>query len=254
MITRVNPVTQQPEIIKLPGCSQQVNNNPPLIPSLIYVENASKTDVLVGQTVRDRGLDLANDPRFFKQFKRGIGTNIQGFLPELDETNVTFEKVGEWFLNTVIQELKNESANDINSLVLTVPVDSFETYRHWLGNVCQGWNIEQIRLLDEPTAAALGYGTTGEELLLVLDFGGGTVDLSLVKLETENLQKNQGFILKWGQNLFGESTSQKPKIARVLAKAGSNLGGSDIDNWLINYFSKTQNIPISSLTLRLAEN
>ena len=253
VITRVNPVTQQPEIIKLPGCSQQLGNNPPLIPSLIYVENASTNDVLVGQTVRDRGLDLVNNPRFFQQFKRGIGANIQGFLPELDGSNITFEKIGELFLNRVIEQLKNESVNEIDSLVVTVPVDSFETYRHWLGNVGQGWNIEQVRLLDEPTAAALGYGTTAEELLLVLDFGGGTVDLSLVKLGTENLQKNQGFILKWGQNLFGENKSQKPKIARVLAKAGSNVGGSDIDNWLINYFSKTQNIPISSLTLRLAE-
>ncbi|MGK7957753.1 MAG: Hsp70 family protein [Crocosphaera sp.] len=253
VITRVNPVTQQPEIIKLSGYAQQLGKNPPLIPSLIYIENAKTTDVLVGQTVCDRGLDLSNNPRFFKQFKRGIGADIQGFLPDLDETYLTFEKIGEWFLNTIIGKLKNEAANPINSLVLTVPVDSFETYRHWLGNVCQGWDIEQIRLLDEPTAAALGYGTTEKELLLVLDFGGGTVDLSLVKLGSENLQKNQGFILKWGQKFLGDSQSQKPKIARVLAKAGSNLGGSDIDNWLINYFAKTQDVPISSLTLRLAE-
>ncbi len=108
-------------------------------------------------------------------------------------------------------------------------------------------------MLDEPTAAALGYGTIEEKLLLVLDFGGGTVDLSLVKLESENIQNNQGFILKWGQNLLGKSSNQKPNIARVLAKSGSNIGGLDIDNWLIDYFAKTQNVPISSLTLRLAE-
>ncbi|ACB51812.1 Hsp70-like protein [Crocosphaera subtropica ATCC 51142] len=253
VITRVNPVTQQSEIIKLSGLSQQLGNNPPLIPSLVYVEDAKNTNILVGQTVRDCGLDLSNNSRFFRQFKRGIGANIQGFLPELDETSVTFEKIGEWFLNRVIEQLKTESATPLDSLVLTVPVDSFETYRHWLGNVCQGWNIDQVRLLDEPTAAALGYGTTEEELLLVLDFGGGTVDLSLVKLGSDNLQKNQGFILKWGQKFLGESKSQKPKIARVLAKAGANLGGSDIDNWLMNYFAKTQDVPVSSLTLRLAE-
>lgn len=253
VITRVNPVTQQTEIIKLSGLSQKLGNNPPLIPSLVYVENANDTNILVGQTVRDRGLDSSNNSRFFRQFKRGIGANIQGFLPELDGTSLTFEKIGEWFLNYVIEQLKNESATSLDSLVLTVPVDSFETYRYWLGNVCQGWNIDQIRLLDEPTAAALGYGTTEEELLLVLDFGGGTVDLSLVKLGSENLQKNTGFILKWGQKFLGESKSQKSKVARVLAKAGTNLGGSDIDNWLINYFAKTQDISVSSLTLRLAE-
>ncbi len=253
LITRINPVTEQTEIIKLPVFCQQLGNNPPLIPSLLYVENAHHPKILVGQEVSDRGLKLSNNPRFFSHFKRGIGSNIQGFLPELDGKIITFEQVGEWFLTALIEQLKNESATPIESLVLTVPVDSFEAYRHWLSQVCQGWNIEQIRLLDEPTAAALGYGTIEEKLLLVLDFGGGTVDLSLVKLESENIQNNQGFILKWGQNLLGKSSNQKPNIARVLAKSGSNIGGLDIDNWLIDYFAKTQNVPISSLTLRLAE-
>ncbi|GBF78659.1 Hsp70 family protein [Aphanothece sacrum] len=253
VITRWNAVTQQPETIKLSGICQQLGNNPPLIPSLLYVENASQAQVLVGQKVRDCGLDLSNNPRFFRSFKRGIGAKIQGFLPELDQTIITFEQVGEWFLNTLIQQLHNQSVKPLESLVLTVPVDSFENYRHWLSQVCQGWEIEQIRLLDEPTAAALGYGTTEEDLLLVVDFGGGTLDLSLVQLDAKNKEENQGFILKWGQKLLGESASQKVRLARVLAKAGMNLGGSDIDDWLINYFSKTQNLSKSSLTLRLAE-
>ncbi|MEA5511472.1 Hsp70 family protein [Crocosphaera sp. UHCC 0190] len=253
IITRLNPVTATPEMVKLPGVCQQLGNNPPLIPSLVYIENAEQAQILVGQKVRDRGLDLSNNPRFFRQFKRGIGANIQGFLPELDGQSITFEQVGEWFLSDLIKQIKNESVTPLDSLVLTVPVDSFETYRHWLSQVCLGWNIEQIRLLDEPTAAALGYGKTEESLLLVVDFGGGTIDLSLVQLGVENKQQNQGFILKWGQKFLGESSGQKAKLARVLAKAGSNLGGSDIDDWLINYFADTQNLPKSSLTLRLAE-
>jgi molecular chaperone DnaK (HSP70) len=253
VITRINPVTEQTEIIKLPVFCQQLGNNPPLIPSLLYVENANDIKILIGKEVSDRGLKLSNNPRFFSQFKRGIGSNIQGFLPEIDGKTVTFEQVGEWFLTALIETLKNESPTPIESLVLTVPVDSFETYRHWLSQACQGWNIEQVRLLDEPTAAALGYGIIEEKLLLVLDFGGGTVDLSLVKLESENVKNNQGFLLKWGENLLGKSSKQKVNIARVLAKAGANLGGLDIDNWLIDYFSKTHNIPISSLTLRLVE-
>ena len=108
VITRVSPVTQQTEIVKLRGCDREVANNPSLIPSLIYVENANRNDVLVGQAVCDKGLDLLNDPRFFQQFKRGIGANIQGFLPELDQNTITFEKVGEWFLNTIIEQLKNQ--------------------------------------------------------------------------------------------------------------------------------------------------
>jgi molecular chaperone DnaK (HSP70) len=84
VIARWNPVTQQPETLNIPGLSIQQSLNPPLIPSLVYLEDASKGQVLVGQQVRDRGLDLKNDPRFFRSFKRGIGADIQGFLPEID--------------------------------------------------------------------------------------------------------------------------------------------------------------------------
>ena len=59
--------------------------------------------------------------------------------------------------------------------------------------------------------------------------------------------------MKWGQKSFAESSGQRVQTARVLAKAGQNLGGSDIDNWLLDYFTKTQGLPKNSLTTRLAE-
>jgi molecular chaperone DnaK (HSP70) len=253
VITRWNAATESAETIKLSGLSQQLADNPPIIPSLLYVKSARPIEVIAGQEVRDRGLDLDRDPRFFRRFKRGIGTKIQGFLPELDEVTLSFEEVGQWFLDTLIDRLKTEASSLPQSVVLTVPVDSFETYRHWLSHVCQGWQIEQIRLIDEPTAAALGYGTGSDNLVLVVDFGGGTIDLSLVQLDLENAQKPQGFILKWGEKLLGNNTAQKAKLARVLAKAGTNLGGSDIDDWIIDYFVQTQGLAKTSLTTRLAE-
>ncbi|MBD2773669.1 Hsp70 family protein [Iningainema tapete] len=253
VIARWNPVTQQPETLNLPGLSVQQSLNPPLIPSLVYLENAAKKQVLVGQQVRDGGLDLKSDPRFFRSFKRGIGAEIQGFLPELDGEIITFEQVGELFLTQIIEQLSLIQGG-VDSLVLTVPVDSFEAYRHWLGKVCQGLNIEQVRMLDEPTAAALGYGLANQEILLVIDFGGGTLDLSLVRLDQslQTTQKPLGFILKWGNKSLSES-KQKVKTARVLAKAGQNLGGTDIDNWIVDYFAKTQGLVVSPLTTRLAE-
>ncbi|MBO1349889.1 MAG: Hsp70 family protein [Hormoscilla sp. GUM202] len=248
VITRWNPVTLQPETLKLPRFSLIQGQNPPLIPSLVYTEDASQGKVLVGQQVRDKGLDISSDARFFRNFKRGIGTPIQGFMPELDGVTLTFEQVGEWFLSQILQQLSTE-----DSLVLTVPVDSFEAYRHWLGKVCQGLSVERVRMLDEPTAAALGYGMANQEILLVVDFGGGTLDLSLVRLDS-SLEKNPlGFILKWGEKSFAEKSGQKLKRARVLAKAGQNLGGSDIDNWLVDYFAETQGLVKSPLTTRLAE-
>ena len=84
VVARWNPVNQQAETLSLGGLSIQQNLNPPLIPSLVYVENAIDNKVLVGQQVRDRGLDLSGESRFFRSFKRGIGADIQGFLPELD--------------------------------------------------------------------------------------------------------------------------------------------------------------------------
>lgn len=252
VVARWNSATDAAETVKLSGLSQLLANNPPLIPSLVYVEDASQGKVILGQTVRDRGLDQTNDARFFRSFKRGIGTEIQGFLPELDEQLVTFEQVGEWFLKQLIEQLQADCQADLQSLVLTVPVDSFEAYRLWLTDICHSLNVEQIRILDEPTAAALGYGAAEQELILVVDFGGGTVDLSLVQL-SKQAQQTQGFILKWGQKFLGESSSQKKTTARVLAKAGQNLGGTDIDHWLVDYFAATEGLTKSSLTTRLAE-
>jgi molecular chaperone DnaK (HSP70) len=257
VVTRWNSATEQAETLSLPGASLQLALTPPLIPSLLYVENAAQNQVLIGQQVRDRGLDLTTDSRFFRNFKRGIGTNVQGFRPELDGQTVSFEQVGSWFLTQVVRQLQRTEPDIQRSLTCTVPVDSFEPYRLWLGRVAQDLQIEQVRLLDEPTAAALGYGLADREILLVIDFGGGTLDLALVKLEagaaTALATKPLGFILQWGGQSFAEKSGQKPKVAKVLAKAGLNLGGADLDNWVLNHFVETQGLIVSPLTLRLAE-
>lgn len=252
VLTRWNEVTQQAEILAIPGLSQQFSQNPPLIPSLVYVKDAATGTVQVGQQVRDRGLDVGSDRRFFRNFKRGIGTQIQGFLPELEGRTIAFEDLGHWFLKTVIEAAQAQE-DSLSSLVFTVPVDSFEVYRHWLGQTCETLNLQQVRMLDEPTAAALGYGIRQEETVLVMDFGGGTLDFSLVELAIAADRKPLGFILRWGNKSLAESSSQKPQRAKVLAKSGENLGGADIDNWLADYFHEQQGIALSPLTQRLVE-
>lgn len=255
VITRWNAATGQPETLALPHLSGQIGQNPPLIPSLVYVEDAAAAKIVAGQAVRDRGLDLATDARFFRNFKRGIGASVQGFMPELDGRSVRFEQVGQWFLEGVIRQLLAQD-REVGAIAFTVPVDSFEAYRYWLGQVCEDLPIEQIRMIDEPTAAALGYGLGEAETLLVIDFGGGTLDFSLVRLEggaSAPKSKPLGFLLKWGQQNLAQTSTQRPKLARVLAKAGQNLGGADIDNWLVDHFVSTQNLPVSPITLRLAE-
>jgi molecular chaperone DnaK (HSP70) len=92
-----------------------------------------------------------------------------------------------------------------------------------------------------------------QENLLVIDFGGGTLDLSLVRLnQSVKAGKPLGFLLKWGQKSLADNSGQKVKTARVLAKAGQNLGGSDVDNWLVDYFGH-QGLAATPLTTRLAE-
>lgn len=251
VVARWNAATQQPETVSLADLSFQFGE-PALVPSLAYIENALQGQVLVGQQVRDRGLDLNTDRRFFRNFKRGIGAQIPGFLPELDGRVITFEQVGHWFLLQLVQQLQLNDSTVNQSVVFTVPVDSFEAYRHWLGRVCEDLQVEQVQMLDEPTAAALGYGVADREILMVVDFGGGTLDLAVVQLALkEPNTRPLGLILKWGQKQLAETTQQL-KTARVLAKAGLTLGGSDIDNWLVDYFV-TQGLEQTPLTTRLAE-
>ena len=150
VITRWNRATEQGEIIEIPQFSQKIPSLPPIIPSLLYVEDAEAEKSLIGQQVRDRGLDLANNNRCFRSFKRGIATDIQGFLPELDGISLSFEQIGEWFFKSLIGNIPTTEGEKIDSLVLTVPVDSFEAYRLWLTDISKSLSIEQIRIIDEP--------------------------------------------------------------------------------------------------------
>ncbi|PZO42422.1 MAG: molecular chaperone DnaK [Pseudanabaena frigida] len=262
VVARINE-NGEIETVKLTDYTSLIAENPPLIPSFVYVLDAVKEQVLIGQEVSDRGLDnklTKGEQRFFKAFKRAIGSNVSMFVPEVDGREIEFELVGEWFLKSIIARLP-----DVDSLIFTAPVDSFESYRNWLGGVCEKLTVNQVRIIDEPTAAALGYGINdGGETLLVVDFGGGTLDLSLVKLSFAQLQteSNQpksplGFLLKWGdrtiKNPSTSNNNQNSQTAKVLAKTGQNLGGIDIDNWIIDYFHKDLGVPKNSLVTRLAE-
>jgi Molecular chaperone len=154
--------------------------------------------------------------------------------------------VGIWFLQNVLQHLK-----DISRLVLTVPVASFAQYRQWLLENVACLHAPEIRIIDESTAAALGYGiTAGAQTVLVIDFGGGTIDFSVVRLSLDTLQSQSAinFLLKWADRLSPSATKSKP-TAKVLAKTGQNLGGMDIDYWIMDFL----NLPKNSITRAIAE-
>jgi molecular chaperone DnaK (HSP70) len=216
VIARWNSATGKAETINLPGLS--TSSSPPLIPSLVYWQNPA----VLGRSVLDQGLDLKDDPRYFSGFKRGIGTEFQGFLPEIAGQQLSFELVGEAFLAGILADV-----TDRDALVVTVPVDSFDTYRRWLSRTCENLAFDRISLLDESTAAALGYGLSSGTVLTI-DFGGGTIDFSLVQLSTStSTAKPVGFLLKFG--------------------------GTDIDGWIADYIAAKQGLRVTPLIMRLAE-
>ena len=243
-------------VLRLPDICRRETENPPTIPSQVYVEDAQTGRVVVGQAVSDRGLDVKSDPRYFRNFKRGIGVDVRGFVPELDGVEVTPELVGEWFLKAVVEATKSALHPEIDveaqSWVFTVPVDSFEAYRQWLSRIASALGVVQLQLLDEPTAAALDYGLLESQNFLVVDFGGGTLDLALIQPAKVTGGRAWGTFVKWGGSRL-KGTSKQSTTAKVLAKAAQTLGGADLDRWLAEAWCQQQNLHNNRLITRLAE-
>lgn len=112
------------------------------------------------------------------------------------------------FLTQIWQEIL--AAKIEPSLVIfTVPVGTFERYLDWFKDVAIELNLPTVKFVDKSTAAALGYAVQRPgSIVLVADFGGGTLDLSLVR--TSPLGKDD-----------------------VKLQAEVYVGGEDIDRWII---------------------
>ena len=70
-------------------------------------------------------------------------------------------------------------------MAFTVPVEAYEHYEDWLATVAEAAGVRRFRVIDEPSAAALGYGAhiQAGDVYLIFDFGGGTLDVSVVLVE-----------------------------------------------------------------------
>ncbi len=105
----------------------------------------------------------------------------------------------------------------VTDRLITAPVEAFEHYEEWLRGVAEQAGIKRFRLIDEASAAALGYGAPIQpgDQYLVFDFGGGTLDIAVVMIEEQD----------------GTSLGRR---CRVLGKAGLEIGGSNLDGWLFS--------------------
>ncbi len=182
---------------------------PPVVPSLIHYEPEQRR--WLGRQVLQQ--NLYSSPRTFRWMKRYIA-NRSPLKLKLEDREVSPAEAGRDFLSTLLAMSVAELGSPDEEVAFTLPVECFEHYEEWLGSVAEAAGIHRFRFIDEPSAAALGYGShiQAGDVYLIFDLGGGTLDVSAVKVEDQD----QG---GW-------------RRCRVLGKAGADLGGATFDQWL----------------------
>jgi molecular chaperone DnaK (HSP70) len=185
----------------------------PVVPSVIhYAEDGAKW---IGQQVFEQ--ELYESPQTFRWMKRYVGRRSPTKI-RVGSQDISAVDAGRDFLSSVLTVAA--SGLDINpreeEIALTVPVESFEHYDQWLLSVAEQAGVPRVRLIDEASAAAIGYGAHVQpgDVYVVFDFGAGTLDVSVVLVEEE------------------ETGGGAVRRCRVLGKAGSDLGGATVDQWM----------------------
>ena len=235
---------QPPELLDLPPISRAIGE----IPSLIWKSSEKEESYLIGQQIIDLNLINEKENNLSQDFKRWIGSTE---IEPIYDSKITPEKAGEILIHSIWEKVSQKV--NIKRLVLTAPVDTYREYRTWLVNVCNSLEVKEIALVDEPTAAAMGAGLEPGSTLLVLDFGGSTIDMSIVALEGGEGQASPiAQLVRFdGNNLEGKST-QVLRTAKVLGKSGLRLGGKDIDRWICHHLLPEEN-PTNSILQKAEE-
>jgi molecular chaperone DnaK (HSP70) len=214
---------EPPRLLPLPPYSLDA---PCVVPSLLWLAAADQPKALLGRQVIDAGLAHDDGPQLQRDFKRLIGHPS----PERQGLPLPPEEAGSRLLQQIWAAVPEALAPD--RLVLTAPIDAYQGYRSWLQRASAQLAVDVIALVDEPTAAAIGCGLPPGSTVLVVDLGGGTCDLSLVRLEggQGRAQPIAQLLRLGGRDLH--NSRQQLRCARVLGKAGLALGGRDIDRWI----------------------
>ncbi len=217
----------RPRLLDIPPLSRIKGE----IPSLVWYNPNSVPNLLVGNQIISSGLYGQNDPHLFRDFKRWIGKPHE---ESQKEKLLSPEQSGEILLKEIWKHLPKNI--EVKRLVLTTPIESYRAYRTWLNKVCSQLPVKEIAIVDEPTAAALGAGMPHGSKILVCDFGGSTIDISLVAIEggEGKIAPIAELIRFNGENLFDKSR-QNIRTAKVLGKSGIRLGGRDLDRWIANH-------------------
>ncbi|MDL2281057.1 molecular chaperone DnaK [Selenomonadales bacterium OttesenSCG-928-I06] len=182
----------------------------------------SKTgERLVGQIAKRQA--VSNPDRTIASIKRKMGTD---YKVEIDDKKFSPQEISAM----ILQKLKNDAeaylGEKITQAVITVPAYFTDSQRQATKDAGTIAGLEVLRIINEPTAAALAYGLdkTDDHAILVFDLGGGTFDVSILEL---------------GDGVF-----------EVKATSGNNrLGGDDFDEriikWMVEEFKKDSGIDLN---------
>ncbi|MBD1844811.1 Hsp70 family protein [Cyanobacteria bacterium FACHB-63] len=221
VISVLDPDTQAPMTFRVPEISQWFDGVA-VVPSLVFVRGQG--EFVVGEPVRSQRLGLSQPQRFFHSFKRDLAADFQPPARTLDGQVYDAEAIAAQFLSEIWQAIKAAQIQP-SLLIFTVPVGAFERYLNWFQDAALKFGFPDVKFVDESTAAALGYAVDRPgSTVLVADFGGGTLDLSLVRTSTI-------------------ASGQKVLQAEVLAKSDAYIGGEDLDRWIAEYYLQQMNTP-----------
>ena len=208
-----------------------ITSSPGVIPTALWFENNSKNLKIGVSALKMR--DNSNADLFFhSNFKRLIGNPIE----KINQKNVLSPReCGEKFFKFLWSNIPQ--IYKIRRLVLTAPIDTYKGYREWLVNLCEGLSVDEIALVDEPTAASLGINIPFGSKVLTLDIGGSTIDMNMLKIEGgEGRSGPIAELLRFKGNDVSAISKQKIRCAEIISKVGSKIGGKDIDQWILDYF------------------
>jgi len=171
--------------------------------------------VLVGETAKRQA--VTNVDRTIASVKRHMGTT---WTQDVDDKKYTAQEISARILGKLKRDAETYLGEKVTDAVITVPAYFNDAERQATKEAGEIAGLNVLRIINEPTAAALAYGLDKgkeDELILVFDLGGGTFDVSLLEVG-----KDDDF-----------STIQ------VRATAGDNrLGGDDWDARIVDYLAK----------------
>ncbi|WP_114855032.1 molecular chaperone DnaK [Brachybacterium sp. YJGR34] len=182
-------------------------------------------EVLVGEVAKRQA--VTNVDRTITSVKRHMGTD---WSTEIDEKKYTAQEISARVLGKLKKDAESYLGEAVTDAVITVPAYFSDSERQATKDAGTIAGLNVLRIINEPTAAALAYGLEkgkDDEQILVFDLGGGTFDVSLLEV----------------------SKDEEGSTIQVQATAGDNrLGGDDWDqkvvDWLISQVKNKEGVDL----------